>query len=395
VNAIRVALLVAAWEFRRFFKWKQHVAALLITTLGGGLAWGLFALAGRPDAVRTVAVLGAPQLASGDAVQNGIRFVTAPGQDEVALRERVAAREYDGLLVVAPDRAPKLVVRREVLWRSQIEQVLTEARRQQRLREAGLSASELARIVEPVTVAIELQLNRSGSGRAARWTAIIALSLMLLATFTGMSYIFASITGEKQNRVTEQVIAAIPPQSWIDGKILGLSAITGASVLNMVVSAGILFLAGRAFGARIPLSFSLGNSLLLVLVLLFALLGFALWFTALVALAATIDDPNNSTRTPLLFLPMLVVSLCYFVIAAPDGAMARALALLPPASATAMPARLLLTDVGTIEVLASLVLLAVAIAVFRRAAGRIFALGVLMYGKEPSWSEVRRWLREA
>jgi ABC-type uncharacterized transport system ATPase subunit len=26
--------------------------------------------------------------------------------------------------------------------------------------------------------------------------------------------------------------------------------------------------------------------------------------------------------------------------------------------------------------------------------GEIFALGMLMYGKQPSWSEVWRWLRE-
>jgi hypothetical protein len=37
----------------------------------------------------------------------------------------------------------------------------------------------------------------------------------------------------------------------------------------------------------------------------------------------------------------------------------------------------------------------VAIAMLRRAAGRMFGVSMLMTGKEPSWGEVWRWLREA
>jgi hypothetical protein len=47
------------------------------------------------------------------------------------------------------------------------------------------------------------------------------------------------------------------------------------------------------------------------------------------------------------------------------------------------------------EVGLALALLIAAILGVRRLAGKVFRLGMLMYGKEPSWSEVRRWLREA
>jgi hypothetical protein len=30
----------------------------------------------------------------------------------------------------------------------------------------------------------------------------------------------------------------------------------------------------------------------------------------------------------------------------------------------------------------------------RRAAGKIFAVAMLLYGKEPTWREMRRWVRE-
>ena len=57
--------------------------------------------------------------------------------------------------------------------------------------------------------------------------------------------------------------------------------------------------------------------------------------------------------------------------------------------------RLLLADVAPWEVPLALVLLLLTIWLLRRAAGKIFATGILMYGKEPSLREIWRWAREA
>ncbi len=59
------------------------------------------------------------------------------------------------------------------------------------------------------------------------------------------------------------------------------------------------------------------------------------------------------------------------------------------------PVRLLRGDPWVVEILLSLALLVVMVWVFRRAAGRVFGVSMLMTGKEPSWGEVWRWLREA
>lgn len=67
---------------------------------------------------------------------------------------------------------------------------------------------------------------------------------------------------------------------------------------------------------------------------------------------------------------------------------------MPPFSASVLPARMLLDQVPAWEIALAVVLLAGAVWLLRRAAGKVFHLGMLMYGKEPSWGEVRRWMRE-
>ena len=59
-----------------------------------------------------------------------------------------------------------------------------------------------------------------------------------------------------------------------------------------------------------------------------------------------------------------------------------------------MPVRLASSDVPGWEIALSAALLLGGMLILRRIAGRVFALGMLMTGKEPSWSEVRRWMRE-
>jgi ABC-2 type transport system permease protein len=54
-----------------------------------------------------------------------------------------------------------------------------------------------------------------------------------------------------------------------------------------------------------------------------------------------------------------------------------------------------LTEVAWWEVAIALLLLALSTWFFRSASGKIFRLGMLMHGKEPSFKEIWRWAREA
>jgi len=126
-----------------------------------------------------------------------------------------------------------------------------------------------------------------------------------------------------------------------------------------------------------------------------ASLGFFFWFTLFAGFAATINDPNTSSRSALMFIPMLPLSLAFAGLNSPDSLVMRILSMLPFSSSTVMPVRLVLGEVHPLEVLAAVALLILFTALLRRAAGKVFGLAMLMTGKEPSLREMSHWIRQA
>jgi ABC-2 type transport system permease protein len=392
MNPLSATWEVARWEFRRYFKLRQQIVGALITAVAIAVGMGL----GRRDSPRApadIAVVGpgAAEFVQQDARR--LRLTAHDAEDVPALRRAVGAAELHGLLLLndADAGSSDLVLRRSGAWVGELRNVLHAYASEARLRQEGISPDVLARVLAPAEM--ELTYHESARpplSRGERVIFLIAISFVLMALVTGVSYLFASITGEKQIRVTEQVVSAIPAQSWIDGKIIGLAALSLVSVLNTAIVI-VLVLAVIGLPANLPLPSVAGDPVAILLILILSLLGFLFWFAFMAAVAALIDDPHTSTRSSLLFLPMVSGGLAFMALADVGSTAVRVLSIAPPTSATMMPARLLLTPVPPLELALSLALLLGAVVLLRLAAGRVFRIAMLMYGKEPSWAEVRRW----
>ena len=119
-----------------------------------------------------------------------------------------------------------------------------------------------------------------------------------------------------------------------------------------------------------------------------------LWNAFFAAFAATIDDPNTSSRAAFMFVPIVVTGLaCFTVLQDPDAPLSRFIGVFPLTSGAALPIRAILSSVSPLEIVTSFVLLVGTTWSIRRAAGRIFEIGMLMLGKEPTWPEMVRWAR--
>jgi len=392
-------LEVARWEFRRFVKWKQQLvgfAIIIVLGFGGGFVGRVMKKVDQRAV--PVAAIDAARLGYALPSVSPIVWDSSQAWTEATARAAVDSGSLRGVLIVDGPTSMRLVMPKRAGWAESLERELNSARQVAMLTQLAVSSPEGAAMLVPLELKTEFL--SAGAARTEKSTRIAAMAILFLG-FTlvmgGFGTLFAGITGEKQHRVTEQMIAIVPPQVWMDGKIIGLAG--AAAVGTTVTTLGILTIfrvlpkmLGRAGVELPPVVSDYGT---LALVVLITLLGVAMWFSFMAAIAATIDDPNSSTRTLLLFLPMLPMGLAFTAAQNADSAFARVLGLFPLTATAALPMRLIITTVPWWETLLSIALIIGAVWLFRRAAGKIFGTAVLMYGKEPSFREMWRWMREA
>ena len=389
MTAWRQRLEVARWELRRFFKWRDIVLSLVIVAIVSVTTWAVSKW--QRSSRDTVRIAVISELALGSIA--GFELETRPAGDEAALRAEVERGDRDGVVIVVGERM-RVIVRKEPVWLDDIQAAVTSAVQIKRLEQLGVTPEAVAGALAPVPTAIELT---TGTHRgSAKFAAVILIVLMLIFLFAGTGYLFMSITGEKQQRATEQLFTMTTPQVLIDGKLLGASGLATLSVIQMVA---ITLVTWNSFSSN-----SLANVLGalggigatdLVVLLAFALAGAAFWMATTAGLFATIDDPNSSARSSVMMLPALPLSVAFIGLGSPDSSMMEILSYIPITAMTVIPARLVLGEVSPVTIAIGFALLVAATWILRRVAARIYQAGMLMYGKEPGFGEMLLWLRRA
>ena len=89
-----------------------------------------------------------------------------------------------------------------------------------------------------------------------------------------------------------------------------------------------------------------------------------------------------------MMLPAVPIFLAYTLADAPQSITMQVLSYFPLTSFAAMPIRMAEATIPLWQTGLSIVLLLWAITFFRKAAARLFNMGVMMYGKEPGFKEM-------
>lgn len=234
----------------------------------------------------------------------------------------------------------------------------------------------------------------AATGNGFNMMPFLVAMLVMIPLFTSGSYLLQSLTDEKSSRVMEILLVSLRPPALLAGKLLGLGALTMVQyAIWLILGAGVLLVVGQDVTGLLGAINLTTQELLLVL--LFALGGYALYATLMAGLGAL--SPNLEATRSWVFvitLPMMIPIYLWVVISgSPQGALAVGLSLFPFSAPIAMLMRLASATVPMWQVLASLALLGATAAFMVWLMSRLFRVQTLLSGEAFSvgrfWSAVR------
>jgi ABC-2 type transport system permease protein len=125
--------------------------------------------------------------------------------------------------------------------------------------------------------------------------------------------------------------------------------------------------------------------------------GFIFYASLFAAVGAMVNSQEDVQQAATPVMLLLVSSVIFMgpIMANPGSAMARTMSMLPTSAPIIMPLRITLVPVPWIEVVGALSGVAAACAAAIWISGRVYRVGLLMYGKKPSIGELARWIKHA
>ena len=332
------------------------------------------------DATTTVAVVGALDENRRDALVSAlgpIEVEEAPDEDaarDLVLDEdsEVSLAIIEGERVLAP--APTGIFGGAGEFRAA---EAAEALALVDVLEAGASVD----VVEEVLSLQPLEVELIGADDPAETVARVVVANIGVVFLFGLLMFYASmivngIIEEKGSRVVELLVEAVPVRQLMAGKVLGLGAIAiGQTLALFLPAAVVVVVANRQF---IPPG--LGG--LLGLTLLWFVLGYAFYTLLCAGLGALVSRPEEAQAvlTPATMLALVGYFVGFAAIQAPDAAWAVIAGWAPPTAPFVMLVRQAVGSPTAIELVGSMVLLLLAIALTGLAAARVYEGGILRVG---------------
>jgi ABC-2 type transport system permease protein len=261
---------------------------------------------------------------------------------------------------------------------------------------------------------------RNSAGIATAIGFISGFIIYIVLIFYG-AMIMRSVMEEKTNRIVEVIISSVKPFQLMMGKIIGVS---GVGLTQMIVWIVLTIVLMSVAGMFLPIDpaamqHSMGplqqqppdesiaqvaetlalikdqNWSYIIPVFIFYFLGGYFIYSSLFAAVGSAMGDDMGEGQSLSFVAMLpiIVSIIMIspVIENPTSSLATWLSIIPLFSPVIMPARIAF-EPPLWEVLLSMAILLASAVFFVWFAGRIYRVGILMYGKKASLKELGKWM---
>ncbi|MFV0392369.1 MAG: ABC transporter permease [Paludibacteraceae bacterium] len=263
---------------------------------------------------------------------------------------------------------------------------------------------------------------REASAEMALIIGMIAAFLIYMFIMSYGSQVMSGVLQEKTSRIVEVIISSVKPFELMMGKIIGIALVGLTQFTIWILFTLVLSSVGTAvFGigfdqASVAETVQMGETAtadtneiatkvfsmlsgfdfakVLILFFIYFLGGYLLYASLFAAIGSAVDNETDTQQFTMPITLPIIFALFIGIYAAqsPDSTVAFWGSMIPFTSPVVMMARLPY-DVPTWQIVLSLVILIGSFIGSTWLAGKIYRIGILMYGKKPSWKEIWRWIK--
>ncbi|HWZ45166.1 MAG TPA: ABC transporter permease [Candidatus Saccharimonadales bacterium] len=279
-----------------------------------------------------------------------------------------------------------------------IQEGLSRVVRQQLLKSKGMTNAEITAALKPVDLKAQSPMGAGGPNPEVLFLAIFAMVMVLyMAVFLYGMNVMRAVLDEKSSRVMEVMLSTASAKEMMAGKIVGVGAVGLTQVAIWVCASGVLssgFLIAGADALKGLMSLKV-----LVFFTIFFLLGYALYATLCAAVGSMVNSEQEAQQLQFLVAAPLLVSVIIMlnVVQNPASQLALWASLVPFTAPLIMFVRIAVQTPGppAWQIALSLALLVVTTYGLVVVCGRVYRIGILMYGKKPTLPEILKWIKYA
>jgi ABC-2 type transport system permease protein len=327
-------------------------------------------------------------------------------EERAALTEKVKNKQLDGFLWATPDaiKAKKLeFVTPEVasfIDNGIIAQSVAEALRRSELKSKGLNDADIDNVLKSIDVDPQSPMGKNAPNPQVMFFATFGLVMVLYMTVLlyGIN-VMRSILEEKTSRIMEVMLSTASSKELMAGKIMGVGAVGLTQVGIWAATAGLIATYASAASGMMGTLKGVLNGPLLAYFAVFFLLGYVLYSTLCAAVGSMVNSEQEAQQ--LQFVVMMPMILAVFVIVNifqhPSSGLAFWGSMFPFTAPLVMFSRIGMQQPQPAmwEIGLSIGLMVATIYGMIVLCGRIYRVGILMYGKKPNLPEILKWIKYA
>ena len=270
-----------------------------------------------------------------------------------------------------------------------IDAIVKNLRQSDLLAEQNLAPSTIAKVLNP-DVKINLETVNKNGAASVIYTFVLIYALYMAITFYG-SHVMNSVVTEKTSRAMEVLATSVKPNALLFGKIISTSLAGLIQIAAIIIEAFICVKISSVNNPDFPVNQIISNipTQILVYMLIFFLLGFLIYSFLYGAFASTVSKIDELSSA---IMPVQIIIVFTFIatMSAINSGNADIpfnvfLSYFPFTAPMMMFTRAIISNVSTLEIILSILVLIVSTYFIGWLSARIYRVGILMYGEKPNF----------